>query len=66
MILTPYFLTSLVGYFSFLTFGRFSFPIPSPRLCPHTASTSKILADNGYENSATNYNELFAAVKSKV
>jgi len=29
-------------------------PTPSPRLCLHTAPTSKILADNGYKNSATN------------
>jgi len=37
-------------------FDRF-FGNPSPQLCHYTATTSQILADNWYENSAMNYNE---------
>jgi len=47
-----------LGYFSFLTLWSIFFSHLSPRICPHTTPTSKILADNGYKNSATNYKEI--------
>jgi len=55
----PYFLTSFVGNFSFLTLINFLSPPRALGFAPTLPqATSKILADNGYENSATNYEKV--------